>query len=124
MADIVASVPLLHMRTFGSTHELHDEFRHLDFVGIRSAERRAAFERGGDRGFDARMIVPVNRGPHVQTKSINSRSSAVMSVAPRAAFTKKRRAADGNGRRGPGELRSDELRVARARESVGGLIHR
>src|SRR5882672_2835268 len=35
-----------------------------------------------------RWLWPWIAGPQVQTKSISSRSSAVMSVAPRAAFTK------------------------------------
>jgi hypothetical protein len=51
----VAHADLLNRR-----HELHDEFGHLDLVGIRRAERRAVFERGGNGGLDARVIVAMD----------------------------------------------------------------
>src|SRR6185312_15351798 len=53
----VAETDLLNRR-----EKLHDQFGHLDFVRVGRAEGGAVFERGRDSGFDARVIVSVDRG--------------------------------------------------------------
>src|SRR5258708_7315284 len=89
MADIVASVPLLHIRTFwmdgknftiSSAIDTSQGFGVPKDVPFSSAAAMAALIRG--------WLWPWIAGPQVQTKSINSRPSAVVSVAPLADLVK------------------------------------
>ncbi len=95
-ADMVASVPLLHRRTFwidGKNRTISSAMVTSPSVGVPKLvpRSRAAAIAARIRGW----LWPWIAGPQVQTKSISSRSSAVVRIAPAADFTKKGAAADG-----------------------------
>ena len=52
-----------HADFFNGRNEPRDELGHFDFVGIGRAKGGAALKRGGDGGFNARVVVAVDRGP-------------------------------------------------------------
>ena len=52
-----------HANFLNGRNEPGDELGHFDFVGIWRAKGGAALKRSGDGGFNARVVVAVDRGP-------------------------------------------------------------
>ena len=84
-----------HADFLNRRHEARNQLSHFDLERIGRAKRRASLERRGDRGFDARVVVPVNGGAP-RADEINQ--LAIVGRRERSALRRldvKRRAADG-----------------------------